>query len=156
MSKQILSVTSISSLFFTTIIYAQEIEVTRSVHFGDIAVVDNSSQGYIDIDRLGNISRTHHFHVLKPGHAGELSLTGFAKSAELFINTQILHRNTIPSNESVESFELLRINIQPVVNTRGDGSALISFGGTIASSGSGYTNYAEATYSSKIRISVQY
>ena len=135
---------------------AQEIELVRHIHFGNIVVKDNTSQGYIDIDALGNISHSHHFLVISPGHPGEILLTEFAPSAEIYVSARITQPRTTSTKVSPESFELAGVNVSNVVVTEGNGSAEITFGGTLLNSGSSRGHYADTDYTMRLRLLFQY
>lgn len=135
---------------------AQEVEIIRPLHFGEFVILDNSSQGYIQMDRFGSIERSKHFAIISPGYTGIAQLSGYTPYSVINVTAYITQANSISESVSSGSFRLTSVDVNSEVKTDTDGAAQVSFGGTIVNSGINDSPYTETTYTMRLRLSLQY
>lgn len=128
----------------------------RPLDFGDIAIIDNTAAHTLSIDRLGNISVDSGIRIIRPGQPGEFEASGFAGNVELFITSQVISDVMNPGRVSGEYPNLVSLATAASVRTESDGTAIIFVGGTIQTSGSGSLDFVDETYSSDIRITINF
>lgn len=144
-----------------TILYSQRalsqaIEVIQPINFGHVVIIDNHSVGVMDIDERGDFRTSDHFRIITPGHAGIVELRDFALSSEMFVSGYVLQSRASSGIASPETFTLTQVNIANSIYTRGDGSAEVKFGAQLSTSGSGSQQFADTTFTMRVKLVFQY
>lgn len=128
----------------------------RPLDFGEIAIVDNSSAHTLSIDWLGNINVDTGIRIIRLGQPGEFEASGFAGNVELFVTPLVISDVMNPGRVSGEYPNLVSLDTAASVRTESDGTAIIFVGGTIQTSNSGSLDFVNDTYSSDIRITINF
>lgn len=157
MRRIVLTLTAIIVGSFWVVICAHsELVQVRPINFGTIAIINNTSQQTLNMDRLGNLNVSNGIRIIVPGQPGIYEASGFAGNVELFINAQILNNVMNPGRVSGEYPNLVTLDAPASIRTESDGIAMIYVGGSIQTSASGSVNFVDETYRSTIRITINF
>ena len=141
---------------FLSLAIRADLNLLQPLNFGTVAVVNNATTQSITIDELGNYSISSGLRTLEPGEPAIFEASGFPGNLQLFISSLITQANTNSVIYSPEQFTLTQLHTQSSVITGGDGTAEIIVGGTMVTSGSGTLNFVDTTYTSDLRITINY
>mmetsp|Transcript_49740 Transcript_49740/g.158866 ORF Transcript_49740/g.158866 Transcript_49740/m.158866 type:complete len:156 (-) Transcript_49740:877-1344(-) len=148
-------IVAFSIFFFSTNIKA-DVEVTQTLNFGIVAVLDNTSAHTYAIDESGNISISGGFAIIAPGNPGAIRLSNYPGNIEVFVNGVVITAVLNPGQISQEYFVFTSVNVPPTVRTNSLGEEEFTFGGTIQTSGSGSIQFVDAQYAGQLRIDLNY
>lgn len=147
--------TTLCLIFFTNFACGQLVEL-RPLNFGQLAITSNDSANQLSMDYLGNLAFDPPIRIITRGEPGLFVASGFVGNVQLFITTAIQNTVMDPGVVSGEYMQLTALDSPVSVFTETDGTAEVPIGGTIATSGSGEMSFAEATYVSTIRVTINF
>jgi hypothetical protein len=133
-----------------------DVEITQTLNFGIVAVLDNSSVHTYTIDESGNFSISGGFAIIAPGNPGAIRLSNYPGNIEVFVNGVVITAVLNPGQISQEYFVFTSVNVPPTVRTSSLGEEEFTFGGTIQTSGSGSIQFVDAQYAGQLRIDLNY
>lgn len=148
-------VTFLLILLFSNTVQSQLVEL-RPLNFGQLAITSNDSANQLSMDYLGNLAFDPPIRIITRGEPGLFVASGFAGNVQLFVTTAIQNTVMNPGLVSGEYMQLIALDVPASVFTQPDGTAEIPVGGTISTSGSGSTTFADATYVSTIRVTINF
>ena len=128
----------------------------QSLSFGKIAVTNNQRVSSIAIDPVGNVQVDGGIAVLEDGNHAIYELSDFPPNRVLDIDVRPLNTEMIPDVSSEETFEISISTNSATLITNNAGIALLSFGGKIETSGSGFISFTDTQYQSTIQITVNF
>ncbi|GBL03997.1 DUF4402 domain-containing protein [Glaciecola sp. KUL10] len=126
----------------------------QPLDFGKVAITKNDASGSISIDESGNTQVSGGFAILEQGQHAIYELSDLPTSRTLTIDVDIINSTMIPDLSSEETFELSIIRNSNTVFTGDSGTAILSFGGQITTSGSGSNRFTDTDYNSTIQITI--
>jgi hypothetical protein len=130
-------------------------EITK-IDFGTVAIVNNDSPRRIILDRAGNYQVGTGIYILRRGQAGVYRISGFAGNVRLFITVTASQGSTTTEDFSPEQFTIISYDHSESVTTNGLGVTEFLVGGIIETSGSGTTNFRDTTYTTQLRVSIDF
>lgn len=133
-----------------------DVEITQSLNFGVVAVLDNSLSHTYAIDESGNFAISGGFRIITPGIPGAIRLTNYPGNIEVFVSGNVITAVLNPGLISQEYFDFVSVNVPTTVRTSSLGEEEFTFGGTIQTSGSGSIQFADAQYSGQLRIDLNF
>ena len=131
-------------------------EVDRQLDFGTLAFLDKSTKGTVSIDLLNTMTVSHHFSVIKAGHAASVLLSGYPAYARLSVGILVYQSAMQAPAEWIEPFTLVKVFYDPTVTTNSIGKAEVVVGGTLESSANPSAQYIDASYKGGIIIMISY
>lgn len=151
---------SFLSLFFISTFDASAqtplLEEISKIDFGTIAIVNNDGPRRIILDRAGNYQVAEGIYVLRRGQAGLFRVSGFAGNVRLFVTVTPSQGSTTTDEFSQEQFSVISYDHRESVTTNGLGESEFLVGGIIETSGSGTTNFRDTTYTTQLRVSIDF
>lgn len=131
-----------------------DINPVQLLDFGIIAIADNSSPASITVDEFDNVSADPSFRVISRGQPAIYQITNLVPNTTFTVDVDVINVSMNPGVASLEYFDLEIVRVNNTVLSDSLGQATLTFGGKITTSGSGGLDFAEATYSSNLRITV--
>ena len=144
------------SLFFLSTNLFADVVVIRDLSFGKIAVLNNNTAQEYYIDYLGNSQQTSGLRVIEAGTPAQILLTNYPVNAQLFITTSVIQAQSSSQQPSLEHFTLDNLSTPSSLRIRTDGSALVTVGGRLRTSGSGNLNYTDTRYDINFQVIFNY
>ncbi|MFT6206149.1 MAG: hypothetical protein ACJA0T_000046 [Colwellia sp.] len=126
--------------------------------FGTIVVINNDSVGSITIEPDGDITLTGPTLILNPGQPALVRFSNLSPYTKLNITANVVQATTSLVNGVSEQFTLSNITTLPSVTTDALGTAIVSVGGTIETSGIGVGagDYLDTTYTATFRVTINF
>jgi hypothetical protein len=134
---------------------AQVVE-QQALNFGTVVLVHNDSEGSLTVDIFGNISLDNNFRIVTPGNHAIFGVSGLPANSSLPVTVSVTNPTMNPRQVFDESFVLSITSYDQQARTDEFGDATIRVGGTITTSGSSNLNFAQATYESQIRVTINF
>lgn len=131
-----------------------DINPVQLLDFGIIVIADNSSPASITLDEFDNVAADPSFRIISRGQPAIYQITGLVPNTTFTVDVDVINVSMNPGVAALEYFDLEIIRVKNTVLSDSLGQAILTFGGKITTSGSGGLDFAEATYSSNIRITV--
>jgi hypothetical protein len=131
------------------------VTIVNELHFGTIAVVNNSTTSDISIQLNNSILLTNHMRVLIPGQRGEYLLSSYPAFTRLFTTVSVVQSETTSLAPGSQQFTLVAVTTAASVTTSGSGTATVIVGGTLRTSGAG-GQYNDTPYTATLDLDVNY
>jgi hypothetical protein len=131
-----------------------DIVVSQLLDFGIIVIADNSAPASLAIDEFNIVTADPSFIIISPGQPAIYQITGLTPNTTFTVDVDILNVSMNPGVPSTEVFDLEIVRAGTTVLSDSVGEATLTFGGRITSSGSNGLNFADTTFTSNIRITV--
>ncbi|MEM0909991.1 MAG: DUF4402 domain-containing protein [Pseudomonadota bacterium] len=132
------------------------ITTLQSIDFGTIAVTDNSQVSSLLIDPAGNVQVIGGIAVIDNGNQGIFELSGFPSNSTITADVTVLNSQMISQVASEETFTFSLIVFGNSLVTDQNGTAQLSVGGRIDTSGNGIDNFTDTDYESTIQVTVSF
>lgn len=149
--KPFIQVVTIATCLAYSAASVADIVLLRALSFGKIAVRHNDVVSNYSIDYNGETTIPNDIVVITQPTTAEFLISGYAPHKNLSISVVVT--SPVSSTPSPEEFTLSAVDAPATVKTAGDGSALLTVGGTLTTSGSG-NNYVDVTYTTQYRVIV--
>lgn len=133
-----------------------EVTIIQSLNFGKIVMTNNNFQASMIIDPVGNVQIIGGIAVLERGNHAVYELSNLPANTVLSPNVQVINSQMIANISSEETFRLTLLPNQNTLITDSTGSATLTVGGRIDSSGSGSIRFSDTDYESAIQITINY
>ncbi|MDT0593848.1 hypothetical protein [Glaciecola petra] len=130
--------------------------LVRTIDFGTIVVLDNSSVQSIEMDRFGAFTFSSGIRPIAIGEAGLIEITDYAPGTTFIVSASITQSGTSSPLISLEHFELYAIDVPSSLVVPGTGIAELRFGGSIRTSGSGSEAFTDTTFTSRVRFTLNF
>lgn len=141
------------SLFITKGVIADIVPV-QLLDFGIVVVASNASPETLTIDEFENVNASSGFRIISRGQPAIYQITNLIPNTTFTVDVDVINISMNPGVPSLEYFDLSILRVRNTVLSDSLGEAMLTFGGRITTSGSGGLEFADATFSSNIRITV--
>ncbi len=133
--------------------YAQTINVTQNLSFGEAVLTDNATQREIVLDQDGSFSSDAQYLFVSTPQPGIYQVTG----QTAFRNISSVDVTVLAQpNATGRQFTLDNFDVNHPAATDGSGQATIRVGARLRSSGNGTTYPASTTFNGNLQITVNY
>jgi hypothetical protein len=133
-----------------------EITTIQSLNFGTIVVTNNNFQSSVIIDPVGNVQIIGGIAVIESGNHAVYQLSDLPPNTVITPNIQVINSQMIANISSEETFRLTLLPNQNTLISDSNGSATLTLGGRIDSSGNGSIRFSDTDYESTIQITINY
>lgn len=141
-------------LFGGTFSASADIVPVQLLDFGIVAVVDNSVSSSLLIDEFDNIEVGRSFRLISRGQPAVYQITGLLPNVTYTVDVDVINISMNPGVPSLEYFDFSVVRVKNTILTDDSGQSILTFGGKITTSGSGRLDFAQATFTSNIRITI--
>lgn len=131
-----------------------DIVPVQLLDFGIIVVANNTSPATLTIDEFENVNASSGIRIISRGQPAIYQITNLTPNTTFTVDVDVINISMNPGVPSLEYFDLSILRVKNTVLSDNLGEATLSFGGQITTSGSGGLEFADATFSSNIRITV--
>lgn len=142
-------------VFWHTISIA-EVRIISSLDFGTVAILDNTTIGFLNINESGGFTSSDHFLVITPSQYGLIELYDYLPGSEVDLTATVIQATSTSPVISPEKFTLTNVNIVDSVLIDSTGVAQVRFGGRLETSGNSSLSFADTQYTHRIQISVNF
>lgn len=131
-----------------------EVRIVQEIDIGVIAVVSNSVESSLAIDRFGNYAVGDGFRLVVEGEPGIFIIENMFAQTTYNVQVSIVNTNMTTSGNTNETFSFEIQDYDQIVTTDIDGNAFIRLGGRITKTGSGNTEYAQSDFQSRYNLTI--
>lgn len=132
---------------------ASQIDIVEPLKFGEIVILNNTEVSTLEIFNNGTQRNQGRILVINKGAPAVINISGFAPHTLIQLDVSLPITSTSPIGEPLRIIQLGLPNQLRVDNL---GNAVITFGGTLATTGTGSNYYDQATYQFLIPIDFTY
>ncbi|PKH99807.1 DUF4402 domain-containing protein [Glaciecola sp. 33A] len=131
-----------------------DIVPVQLLNFGSIAIANNSTPQTVTVDEFDNVNSSSGIRIIVSGQPAIYQLTDLVPNTTFTVDVDVVNVSMNPGEPSLEFFDLEILRVRNTVLSDNLGQATLSFGGRITTSGSNGLEFANATFRSNIRITV--
>lgn len=131
-----------------------EVTTIQSLNFGTLVVTNNSFRASVIIDPAGNIQVIGGIAVIDAGNNAVYELSNLPPNTIVRPDFQVINSQMIGDINSEETFTLTLLPNQNTLISDTNGTAILTLGGRIDTSGSGSIRFTDTNYESTIQITI--